>query len=170
MWRWREVADARAAAIVAAVSEEALRVIWLALPVEDRARCACVCRAWRDALADPALWTRLRPLYSPFWRRLKADHDALPQALRDFNAVLRAAAAKAAGRLELLDFTDLGMCGCAPGHTLVLELVTANSSTLRELGVWDVYVDDIAGPDGLVALLHAAPHLQSFHIPDGAYM
>jgi len=167
-YRERNTAAVRAAAIFATVSKEALRVIWLALPVQDRARCACVCRAWRSALADPALWACLRPLYSPFWRRLKADHDALPEALRDFNAVLRAAAAKAAGRLEVLDFSDLCECGCRPAHSLLLELVTANSGTLRDLGIWDL--DDLDDEqDGLLTLLHAAPHLQTFHIPSGAY-
>ena len=30
------------------------------LPQDARARAACVCRAWRDAAADPALWLALR--------------------------------------------------------------------------------------------------------------
>jgi hypothetical protein len=33
--------------------------IFLALPPDARGRACCVCRAWRDALADPSLWTRL---------------------------------------------------------------------------------------------------------------
>ena len=33
-----------------------LRVIMLALPVDPRARAACVCRGWRAFLADPSLW------------------------------------------------------------------------------------------------------------------
>ena len=41
-------------------SHEALAVAVLhvapVLPVDARARAACVCRAWRDFLADPALW------------------------------------------------------------------------------------------------------------------
>jgi len=39
-----------------ALPEEALRVIMLALPVDARARAACVCRAWRAFLADVSLW------------------------------------------------------------------------------------------------------------------
>jgi hypothetical protein len=39
-----------------ALPEEALRVIMLALPVDARARAACVCRGWRAILADPSLW------------------------------------------------------------------------------------------------------------------
>ena len=33
--------------------------IFLALPPDARGRACCVCRAWRDTLADPSLWTRL---------------------------------------------------------------------------------------------------------------
>jgi hypothetical protein len=33
--------------------------IFLALPADARGRASCVCRAWRDALAEPSLWTRL---------------------------------------------------------------------------------------------------------------
>jgi hypothetical protein len=33
--------------------------IFLALPADARGRASCVCRAWRDALAEPALWARL---------------------------------------------------------------------------------------------------------------
>jgi hypothetical protein len=38
------------------VPEEALRVLFLLLPVDARARAACVCRAWRAFLADVSLW------------------------------------------------------------------------------------------------------------------
>jgi hypothetical protein len=34
-------------------------LVFLALPPDARGRAACVCRAWRDALAEPSLWTRL---------------------------------------------------------------------------------------------------------------
>ena len=33
--------------------------IFLALPPDSRGRACCVCRAWRDVLAEPSLWTRL---------------------------------------------------------------------------------------------------------------
>ena len=39
-----------------ALPEPVLRVIMLALPVDARARAACVCRAWRAFLADVSLW------------------------------------------------------------------------------------------------------------------
>jgi hypothetical protein len=39
-----------------ALPDDALRVIMLALPVDVRARAACVCRGWRAFLADVSLW------------------------------------------------------------------------------------------------------------------
>ena len=39
-----------------ALPEPVLRVLFLALPVDERARAACVCRAWRAFLADVSLW------------------------------------------------------------------------------------------------------------------
>ena len=35
------------------------RLVFLALPPDARGRACCVCRAWRNALAEPTLWTRL---------------------------------------------------------------------------------------------------------------
>ena len=43
----------------AALPGPALEALLLQLPLEERARCACVCRAWRCAASDPALWLRL---------------------------------------------------------------------------------------------------------------
>jgi hypothetical protein len=45
-----------ARASLSALPEPVLRVIMLALPVDDRARAACVCRSLRAFLADPSLW------------------------------------------------------------------------------------------------------------------
>jgi hypothetical protein len=42
-----------------ALPEPVLRVIMLALPVDARARAACVCRGWRAFLADVSLWQLL---------------------------------------------------------------------------------------------------------------
>ena len=39
--------------------EPVLQRIFAVLPVDQRARCACMCRAWRDALADPERWAVL---------------------------------------------------------------------------------------------------------------
>ena len=64
--------------------------IFLALPVDRRAQAACVCRSWRDALADPALWTRL-DISAPSGVNMTLNRDAL----------LLGAAACASGRLLL---------------------------------------------------------------------
>ena len=48
--------SASASALHNVLPEEALRVVMLALPVDARARAACVCRSWRAFLADPSLW------------------------------------------------------------------------------------------------------------------
>jgi hypothetical protein len=34
-------------------------LVFLALPADARGRASCVCRAWRDLLTQPSLWTRL---------------------------------------------------------------------------------------------------------------
>jgi hypothetical protein len=39
-----------------ALPEPVLRILFLALPVDERARAACVCRSWRAFLADVSLW------------------------------------------------------------------------------------------------------------------
>ena len=157
-WLMAGMTDARAAAIFATLPEEALRCIWLALPPEDRARCACVCRAWRDALADPALWTCLRPsMHSStlFW--LGAGANLITK--------LRAAAAKAAGRLEVMDFS--GVLMWEPLEPWLLELATANAGTLRELGVANF--GGVHGPDEiLTGLRTAAPHVEILHLRHGS--
>ena len=45
-----------ASALHNVLPEEALRVVMLALPVDARARAACVCRSWRAFLSDVSLW------------------------------------------------------------------------------------------------------------------
>ena len=88
--------------------------IFTLLPVDSRARAACVSRAWRDALADPSLWTRLDlSETSGVVRRIDDD-------------VLRAAAARAHGRLEVL---DMGKRAWAAAR----EVVAENAASLREL-------------------------------------
>jgi hypothetical protein len=57
--------------------ELVLHVIMLALPVDARARAACVCRSWRALLADPSLWQVLVRSYS-CWGRGSAPLDGKP--------------------------------------------------------------------------------------------
>ena len=68
--------------------------VFLALPPDARGRACCVCRAWRDALADPALWTRL-------------DMSNVPSNDRSgrFVRMLKGAAGRAGGQLLLLDIS-----------------------------------------------------------------
>ena len=90
------------------------RRIWGALPCDVRLRCREVCPAWRDALAEPPLWTELN-LTSGV-------------AARVTPALLLAAAARAGGRLERLCVTyNHGL------HSALLAVVEANADTMRLL-------------------------------------
>ena len=127
-----------------------LREILRRLPADHRARCACVCRRWRDVLSDPALWTVLD---------LRAASGV---TVRVTPARLLAAAARAQGRLEVLNVLDDGRL--LPALTAV---ATANASTLRELRSLsfegDVFPDGDEAERALAelrALLLAAPALQ----------
>ena len=114
--------------------------IFLALRVDERARAACVCRAWRDAIAEPELWAEL-------------DLGDAPSGLVVSDAALRAFATRAQGHLRLL---RVGYIRKEP-HAL-LALVAANGQSLREL-----QVGESRGPVGLgdlEALARAAPNLR----------
>ena len=73
-----------------ALPEPALRVLFLTLPVDARARAACVCRGWRAFLSDVSLWQVLD--LSP----------AGVAAERVTENLVRGALARAAGRLRIL--------------------------------------------------------------------
>lgn len=47
------------AAVLAQLPLPLVHRIFLCLPVDERARTACVSRGWRAVLADSALWTHL---------------------------------------------------------------------------------------------------------------
>jgi hypothetical protein len=115
--------------------------IFLALPVDARACAACVCRAWRDVLADPALWTRLdlsgRCGVEPRHATFALMHGA-----------------RARGLLYRLDLSGVG-CPTEP----LLEVLAANAGSLRELRV--SYFDSNSSLTATVeALVAAAPMLQ----------
>jgi hypothetical protein len=119
--------------------------ILLRLPVDMRARCACVSVGWREAVADPALW-----------RRLDLS-EASGVTCRVTSVALRAAAARARGGLEALDVT-----GCT--HVWRGALVTvaaANAASLTE--VRSARRLCLRVPD-LRALLAAAPALQLLEV------
>jgi hypothetical protein len=126
-----------------------LLVIFALLPADARLRSAAVCRAWRAALADPALWARL----------------ALP-AGRASDALLRTAVGRARGALRSL---DLSACDTI-SHATLIAVVTASGATLRELRLRRP--DECAEPgqfrdyERVAALCCAAPQLQLFSIRD----
>jgi hypothetical protein len=127
-----------------------VRAVFGFVPADQLARAACVSFAWRDAVADPALW-----------RRLDLSR-ASGVACRLSDTGLRAAAARARGGLEALDLM---------GHVYEFSqaalhaVVAANAASLRELR-------PVVGADHrsaeswgqLHALLRAAPALQALEL------
>jgi hypothetical protein len=132
-----------------------LVLIWLCLPADARARCAAVCTAWRDALADASLWLRL-------------DLSSAGDGAREVtDALLQGAAGRAAGQLQFLDVSG---CRGATKQAL-LAVLAANAGALRELRICDgvpwrahfrASLDALSMLD-LATLLHAAPSLRVFH-------
>jgi hypothetical protein len=108
------------------------------LPADARARCATVCRGWRALLDDPSLWARLD---------LSQDSGVTVRVSR---RVLRGAAVRAGGALAALHVNRF-----RPSDPALLEVVTANAGTLRELRTGPIY----GSTDELAALLRAAPAL-----------
>ena len=123
--------------------------IFLALPADARGRSSCVCRAWRDVLADPSLWTRL-------------EMSVVRVEPRCFLPVLHGAARRSRGQLRELEIL--------PQQRRVvfddfLPLLTANSGSLRELHLQIVHVgayefNPYAQTGGIEAIMAAAPLLQ----------
>ena len=105
-----------ASALHNVLPEEALRVIWLLLPVDARARAACVCRAWRAFLSDTSLWQVL---------------DLTPAGgvaeARVTENLVRGAVRRAAGHLRVFSMNR------APDlHALVVEVVVSDGAGLEE--------------------------------------
>ena len=132
--------------------------VFLLLPVNDRARCACVCKAWRDTLADPSLWTHL-DLVGLMVAGLDGGCGCLEGSL------LHGAARRAQGQLRSLDVSG-------PQHVLLndlLNVLRANAHSLRELclrvedddEVLESSEDDADKPTTLEQIVAAAPHLHT---------
>jgi hypothetical protein len=127
--------------------------IFAQLPVDLRARCACVCRGWRATLSERSLWTRLDVSRTSGVTKRVTDE------------LLRGAAARAGGELQALDVS-----GClALSHEALLAVATANADSLRELrhaataSAKTLYHVALANPLSLEdaqALLRAAPRLR----------
>ena len=89
--------------------------VFVLVPVDTRLRCSEVNRAWRALLADTTLWERLN---------LSLESGLL----RFSEALLHAAVAKAGGQLR-----ELEVMGQQVGKDVLLEVVSANATTLTEL-------------------------------------
>ena len=122
--------------------------IFSILPIDQRARAALVCRAWRDALADAGAWTCLD----------LSNYCGISVAVTD--AVLRAAAARANGRLIRLHYDDFD----AITPAALLEVVTANAGTLRYILAEYHNVDAYMDYTDVEALVRAAPHLKKIWV------
>jgi hypothetical protein len=139
--------DAAVEACFASLPRALALVVFALLPVDQRMRCAEVCRGWRDALLEHSLWMRLDMSPKAGFARPATD------------ALLRAAASRAGGQLHSI---DVGKC---PGITqkALLAALTANAGTLCELRAWMV---ENAAPTGFAyieTLLRAAPQLRVFN-------
>jgi len=117
--------------------------IFLALPADARGRASCVCRGWRDTLAEPALWTRLN---------MSVVRVELPR----FIDVLRGAAGRALGQLCQLELSQQYVA-----WDVLLPVLTANAASLRELHLNSVCaVVDMHALPPVEAVVAAAPLLQ----------
>jgi hypothetical protein len=93
-------------------------LIFSLVPVDQRLRCLEVCKGWYATLNKRSFWTRLD---------LSSDTAGL--AGHTTQALLRAAAARAAGQLQALHLTDC----VAITHEALLAVARANADTLTEL-------------------------------------
>ena len=97
--------------------------IWGALPCDARLRCREVCPAWRDALAEPRLWTELDLMCAEVSRTGEYVTPAL----------LLAAAARADGRLERLFVKFAWLTHQEALQPALLAVIVANADSLRLL-------------------------------------
>ena len=126
-----------------ALPEPAWRAIMLALPVDARARAACVCRAWRAFLADVSLW-----------QVLDLSCNCGVGDKRVTANLVRGAVARAAGLLRVLSLDDYSALG-ADVDDFLTALVVSDGAALQE-----VFTDAFLSADQLDAVFAAAPRLQ----------
>jgi hypothetical protein len=121
------------------------------LPADARARAATVCRRWREAVADPALWRRLDLSKSS---GVTCRVDA---------AALSAAAARARGGLQVLLFPAPYILAASASRAMaaLAAVAAANSGSLREVHILeDPRCLEAWMPEyWLVDMLRAAPSL-----------
>jgi hypothetical protein len=151
----RSAVDARNAEQATALSSLPLPLqhrIFLTLAVDMRARCCCVCRGWRDALACASLWTRLD----------LSRYSGITVALTE--AVVEGAVRRARGQLYRLDFRYRHDSERNPQ---LMRLAPTFADSLRELRLGSVptrsvtHQHDEQRPDlSGEALLTALPRLE----------
>ena len=123
-----------------ALPEPVLRVIMLELPVDERARAACVCRGWRAFLSDVSLWQVLDLTL--------ADGVAAERVTEN---LVRGAVARAAGGLRSVRFTYMPLLDV---HTLCAALGPGGAELQQ------VNIDRQMRVRELHDLFAAAPRLQ----------
>jgi hypothetical protein len=144
------MAAATAANRFSTLPPAAARNIFARVPVKARARCAVVCPAWRDNVADTRLWLQLD---------LTADDDdeqhkrAAPRCTTE---TLLGAAARAGGQLQTLRLT-CGYEGSDAWSAALCTVAAANAATLHELILLGPRFDCL---EHLAPLLAAAPALR----------
>jgi hypothetical protein len=116
------------------------------VPVDARARCACVHSGWRAAVDDVSLWTRLDLSRS----------SGVTCTVND--AALRCASGLARGGLTALDVSG---CLHVTPRTL-LEVATANSRSLTELRACGLAVS--FAYNTAETFMHKAPRLRVLHV------
>jgi hypothetical protein len=141
------------------------------LPVDERMRCAEVCPLWREHVSEARLWTHLDFARLGDPSHLRGDTDDIlddrvdrTACERKADGILRAAAARAAaaGGLRTLDVSRLH-----PSHGALVEVMTAQAATLREVRVggtrpWRMCAGCVEYADEAEVdeLLAAAPRLE----------
>jgi hypothetical protein len=142
----------RATSALSPLPPALVQQIFLLLAVDERARCACVCRSWRAAVSERCLWTRL-----------DVSRTSGFAAARVTDAFLRGAVARAAGELQSLDVSG----ALRVSREALLAVATANAGTLRELrachGVClgaDLAVPNPLSLPNAETLLRAAPQVR----------
>jgi hypothetical protein len=123
--------------------EPVLRVIMLALPVDARARAACVCRSWRAVLADVSLW-----------QVLDLTSAGGVAAARVTENLVRGAVARAGGHLRELSLNRVPALNVAQMLIAVIES-DGTGAELEQLNT-DARLDVAE----LTSLFAAAPRLQ----------
>ncbi len=121
--------------------------IFALLPVDQRLLCRAVCRGWRAVLGDVSLWLRL-----------DFTHESGGVTFEVTDALLRAAAARAAGRLQAMDALECD----AVTHPALLTIVRSNAG-LRELRVCHGGHARMAVAE-IEELLRAAPQLVELRV------